>query len=717
MKKELQEFRDWLSPQYANGSGAPSSYERAVGMVLEHLGISSIDDISIGMLRKFYNSISDKNSQSYKDFLNSFDSRSYLEKNFVTASLAKFFEYAELIGREKSMVKAAVNPVDGMRVVKQVGESKITIHPRAIEAMGADLVTDDNIAMLEIVKNSYDAFAYNVKVEFGDSNNFIKISDDGLGMSLDTLRTSWGQISTTYKKDNFTIERNGEKRVVSGNKGLGRLSTARLGRRLTIITKQLEMPAYRAEFLWEDFYKQENTDNCKYSIYEIENTFFSAKKGEDCGTIVLIEDLHSDWIQEAGSKKKVINPKLENLRAELSRVLDPFAINKFKIELVLPNNEITLFNYQQPSEEIITHPLISKPPYKIKGVIDKEQNLTYVATILKDFKDPAKRREIILQEKVISWKEIQERCVPNIPTHDDASCGEFSFEIRVWDLDSDSLGAIFEEYKDQKNIALKSSRDARAIIATHKGVSVYRDGVLVLPKSEHRKDWLGLDKQRIGRVGSNLSTSQIIGKIEISLESNPGLEDTTSRESFNVTKEYDNFFAICFKGIMYEINSLRNIDRQEGKKQTVRDIFAEVSPVVLQEHVAKAVKEKKTPQEIQIIVDDHSKAQKQKLKELQERVEYYAQLASAGTFSKIIIHEIKNSINPIQRFNKNVVDKYSPLEGITKQYYEQAEAGWQRLNDLSDAFSPLSRVAFKKEKHTTPLFSGVNKAALIMEDY
>ena len=57
-------------------------------------------------------------------------------------------------------------------------------HPRAFSAFGADLVTNDTVAVTELVKNCYDAFAYHVEVEFGEDKHgkFIQISDDGIGM-------------------------------------------------------------------------------------------------------------------------------------------------------------------------------------------------------------------------------------------------------------------------------------------------------------------------------------------------------------------------------------------------------------------------------------------------------------------------------------------------------------------------------------------------------
>lgn len=599
--------------------------------------------------------------------------------------------------------------------MKLIKEANLSIHPRAIEAMGADLVTDDNIAILELIKNSYDAFAYNVCLEIGEGNAFIKISDDGLGMSLEDILNSWSKISTTYKKENTEVTRDGKTRIVSGNKGLGRLSAARLGKTLTIITKQKNKAAYMARFDWEGFYTKDKTDDCKFNIYEINDwNEISEIPIKDCGTRLIIEQLNSNWMPENFGKKTRDNAKYICLKVELERLLDPFSLNDFVIKLKYPNKKSTIFNYLDESECLVSHPLINNPPYKVKGKVDKDQNVSYEYTYIDNFKDISKR-EAHPKNLTISWEEIKKRCdssLETIPYHEDVKCGQFEFEIRVWDLDNDSLSKIYEEHKN----SLASTKTVREIIANHKGISVYRDGILVLPKSETSKDWLGLDKKRIGRVGSNLSTSQIIGKIDITLKNNPNIQDTSSRETFNKTKEFDNFFAICTKGIIYDIQQLRTIEKKTNNL-TVKDFFADASPKILQNEVSKAVKENKNPEEIKTIVDQYSSRLSANLKELQERVEYYAQLASAGTFSKIIIHEIRNNINPVQRFNRNVFQQYSPLKDNIFKYYTQSEEGCKRLMDLSDAFAPLSRTTFKKEKHSSMLYSQINNVEILMQDY
>lgn len=98
-------------------------------------------------------------------------------------------------------------------MIKQ-SEISMKFHPRAFSAFGSDLVTNDDVALTELVKNSYDAYASCVVIVFhNDSINgkYIEIIDDGLGMTQDIVKNAWAVIATPYKMEHPSIERNGKK--------------------------------------------------------------------------------------------------------------------------------------------------------------------------------------------------------------------------------------------------------------------------------------------------------------------------------------------------------------------------------------------------------------------------------------------------------------------------------------------------------------------------
>lgn len=103
--------------------------------------------------------------------------------------------------------------------------------------LGQDLITSDNIAIYELVKNSYDAHATKVLITF--ENDSITISDNGKGMSLDDLKNKWLFVGYSAKSDGTedASYRSKIKRKFAGAKGIGRISCDRLGSEVTLTTK------------------------------------------------------------------------------------------------------------------------------------------------------------------------------------------------------------------------------------------------------------------------------------------------------------------------------------------------------------------------------------------------------------------------------------------------------------------------------------------------
>lgn len=82
-------------------------------------------------------------------------------------------------------------------------------------------------------------------------------------MTQDIVKNAWAVIATPYKMEHPSVERNGKRRMVSGNKGLGRFSAARLGKKMQIITYNETDVCFAAEVNWEEFIESESIDKCK----------------------------------------------------------------------------------------------------------------------------------------------------------------------------------------------------------------------------------------------------------------------------------------------------------------------------------------------------------------------------------------------------------------------------------------------------------------------
>ena len=127
------------------------------------------------------------------------------------------------------------------------------IHPRVFSEFGERLVTDDFVAIAELVKNSYDAFATHVDIRFVTGNSGalrIEIEDNGHGMSRDTIENVWCVVATPFRVNNPVVRKGRLARRASGEKGIGRLCAARLGSRMSLTTKARGKKCWHVAIDW-----------------------------------------------------------------------------------------------------------------------------------------------------------------------------------------------------------------------------------------------------------------------------------------------------------------------------------------------------------------------------------------------------------------------------------------------------------------------------------
>lgn len=113
-----------------------------------------------------------------------------------------------------------------------------TVDSALLEELGEKLVETVHIALVELVKNSYDADATEVEILFTEDsfgNSEIHIIDNGKGMNFEAVQNYWMRIATTNKETKNTSAVFG--RPLTGAKGIGRFSCRRLGGHLELITK------------------------------------------------------------------------------------------------------------------------------------------------------------------------------------------------------------------------------------------------------------------------------------------------------------------------------------------------------------------------------------------------------------------------------------------------------------------------------------------------
>ncbi len=563
------------------------------------------------------------------------------------------------------------------------------VHPRVFAALGADLVTNDIVAVIELVKNSYDAFAHNVCISFkqgGDGTNYLEIKDDGVGMTREVIENSWCTVATPHKEVSPLVWKGSRSRRVVGNKGLGRLSAARLGNRLTMVTQSSGAPCWKVSVNWQEI--ATGDDIARSAV-----TFKERKKGSpftESGTRLRIHDLREQWDKD----------RIKELAENLSRLISPFAEqDEFNITLLGFDDDDAV--------DIGVSQFLSEPKYSIKGTVDAKGNVVGIYRFAPIGADGVPRTTEMGQ----TWSQIYNAKSTWKFSHspESARCGPFDFEIRAWDINVDGTREISDKYGVQRRLV-------RSAIRAHKGISVYRDGVLTLPKSEGARDWLGLDLRRVSQVGRRLSTSQLVGYVSISANNNPKIEDTSDRERLSMCAEVEEFEEII-RSIVGLLASGRNQDREEqGREQPMTDLLDALSAEQLVTDTTVLAQSGAQASAVVPLIREFDESLSRSRRAIETRFVYYSRLATVGTIAQMLVHEIRNrttAIGAMLRFTKKEFGPFGNQR--TAARFERANDAVSALEKLADTFAPLASRNFRRGRRQSVLEERIRNCLALQE--
>lgn len=116
--------------------------------------------------------------------------------------------------------------------ILEQGTLSFSIESRIIRELGERLVKQGEVALLELIKNAYDADASSCTLQI--TPTAIIVSDDGIGMTLPEFKNGWMRIGTSSKESIATSRLYA--REITGEKGIGRFAVRFLGRALMVET-------------------------------------------------------------------------------------------------------------------------------------------------------------------------------------------------------------------------------------------------------------------------------------------------------------------------------------------------------------------------------------------------------------------------------------------------------------------------------------------------
>jgi len=345
---------------------------------------------------------------------------------------------------------------------------------RLLKLIGAELISDEVVALAELVKNAHDADASTCTVTFRNitgSEGEIVVQDDGEGMDRETLLRQWMEPAGTTKgrgKTRFT--RSG--RRVLGEKGVGRFAADKLAQCLELISRKAgDKKEVRAFFDWDEF------DNDSRMLSEVKCDWEVRPTGlASQGTTLRLTHLRTTWTERL----------FRRVSTRLSRLPSPFEKqNRFRIRI--ESEEFPEYSGDLRSD------LLKLSPYRIDADFDGHQ------TVKVNLNGARSTRHL--------WN-----------GNGDLTCGPVHVRLFGFDLESDAIAKI------------GSPAEVRAWLREWSGVSIYRDGFRIWPYGEPHDDWLRLDQRRVNNPVVRLSNNQVLGFVEITSDGNPELVDQTNRE-------------------------------------------------------------------------------------------------------------------------------------------------------------------------------------------
>jgi signal transduction histidine kinase len=446
------------------------------------------------------------------------------------------------------------------------------ITPHIIKQLGEQLVPDEVTALLELIKNAYDADAKYVSIEINTSaqylndsvfypneSGFIVVEDDGFGMDEKTILKSWLLISYSNKRNlNGPKNKTPNGRTPLGEKGLGRLSTQRLANICEIYTNKENEEGTHIAFNWKDFEKEE-------ALSDVIIKYEQIKSKKQSGTKLLLTDLNNSEVWKGknldkfkGQILQVISPYKENRPFEVylkvngqSIELDKF--NEGLSDLAISNftfilkNSTLIISGKTRLAKFLGNDIESKDVYHNYVEVDNGKKLyEYLQNKISDLEYSEKPYFISFERTFDIEKDIKLEIINGYkasPGDFSGTISEFSYkeeQLRNEDIIKDIFGK-FESYRDF----------AQAQI----GIKIYRNGFAVLPYGidDSNKDWLGLSSSQTKTSFYDLRPDNVIGYISIDEGRNYELKDKTDRSGL-ISNPYSRNFISTVHFIKDQIN-------------------------------------------------------------------------------------------------------------------------------------------------------------------
>lgn len=572
---------------------------------------------------------------------------------------------------------------------------------RLLLQLGDKLIRNENIALLELIKNSYDADARKVTVKLESiefpEKGIIDVIDDGEGMDMEIIENVWLEPGSDYKEEIFrkNIRTPKFNRLPIGEKGIGRFGVHKLGYFIELISKKKDCNEVVVKIDWKKFGQKKYLKDSEFEVYE--NTEPEYFKSNRTGTRIRITDLRTAWdkrmvrdlyksvfsLKSPFNKRGKFDVKLEVSTPELISDLPTldsikhFALFHFKCKL--EGATIMSFEYNfTPWEDL----------YKVsKRTVTEGDDIVIDNETLKE-KVPGTKKEyrVINLEKNYAKKDEEERKI-----------GPVEIEGYIFDRDK----TILELYNYPGLNLLKEYLDEQG------GVRVYREGIRINEYGEQGNDWLNLDSRRVNEPARKISNNIILSVIDIQRETSKALEEKTNREGFIENEAFHDFKAAIVHVIQL-VEKLRDVDKTEirlkyGQKELAEPVIHHLGVLkeLIDEKVTDQVDNAKITLQIEKVETDYLRIQETLLTS-----------AGAGLTLAIGLHEIEkvvaeaNALIQVEQVPEKIKQLVARIETLMENYSTIIKSDGKDENEIVKLIDiALFNVEYRLLKHNITILA------------
>ncbi|WP_418253104.1 sensor histidine kinase [Gordonibacter urolithinfaciens] len=574
---------------------------------------------------------------------------------------------------------------------------------RHLLTIGEDLIKDKPAALVELVKNAYDADSPDIHIIFTgreeSTSLAIEIIDHGHGMTRDDVVGKWLVPSTDSKMKN---KKSPAGRTMQGKKGIGRYAAGVLGDSLLLETTDESGSKTSVLLNWEDFRVADYLDSVPVTVHTEQTT-------EHSGTTLLIEggpQEYDYWSEQ----------KLGDMIADLRKLIPPdhSEVNENSFEIFVHYRDYPRGFKGETIEKIEPYPILEAFDYQIEGIVnaDGTQNLTYRSQ---------KRGQ-----------ESEEPIENPVSINGSSGCGSVRFDIRVFDRELEALDETLKRGPLGTLGESLSRQDVRVLLNQLCGIGVYRSGFRIRPLGDPENDWLRLNARRVQNPSMRIGVNQVVGYIHVESEDLSGLEEKSARDGLKENAHYDALKELALRTIQQLEERRFRARRKMSKDPSAPTVGANLDGLKdysdLRKSIADVLADQSVPSSSAKLVDKIIKKEEERksayAKRVADIVDAYRGQATLGKVMEIVLHEGRRPLNYFKNQVPNLLHYLSKVEndalltGKDKETIERILRGLTENADMfADLFSRIEPLSTRKRSAASPikLANEISKAIDVFE--